>query len=82
MKKREVVWLLLAKGLIQAKAEDTMEDTAENIIKQLDGLGMLQDFDDGSRVKVCQLYKAWSKWVYIRETKLFIEPIIQTTRWI
>lgn len=37
-----------------------MEDTAENTVKQLDGLGMLQDFDDGSRVKVCRPYWEFS----------------------
>ena len=61
MEKRKLVWLLLAKGLIQPKPGDIMEDSAEKIIEELASFGMLQDVDDRSCVKVAAPYWGFFK---------------------
>ncbi|KAG6764720.1 hypothetical protein POTOM_032203 [Populus tomentosa] len=52
----KLVRLLLAEGLIQDKPGDIMEDVAANVVKELIDLGMLQEVDDGTKVKVPASY--------------------------
>jgi len=52
----KLVRLLLAEGLIQDKPGDIMEDVAANVVKELIDLGMLQEVDNGTEVKVPASY--------------------------
>ncbi|KAF2284716.1 hypothetical protein GH714_029509 [Hevea brasiliensis] len=55
---KEEVRLLLAQGLIPEKPEEIMEDTVENIIKELIGLGMLQEhYHFYSKIQVSEFYE-------------------------
>lgn len=52
----ELVRLLLAEGLIEDRPGDIMEDVAENVLKELIDLGMLQEEEPGTEVKVPASY--------------------------
>lgn len=56
IEKGKLVRLLLAEGLIQEKPGEIMEDTAGKIVMELISLGMLEDVDDGTEVKVSGSY--------------------------
>ena len=52
----KLVRLLLAEGLIEDRPGDIMEDAAENVLKELIDLGMLQEEPKGTEVKVPASY--------------------------
>ncbi|KAL9390282.1 hypothetical protein Peur_018887 [Populus x canadensis] len=52
----KLVRLLLAEGLIEDRPGDIMEDVAENVLKELIDLGMLQEERHGTVVKVPASY--------------------------
>ncbi|KAL9390283.1 hypothetical protein Peur_018888 [Populus x canadensis] len=52
----KLVRLLLAEGLIEDRPGDIMEDVAENVLKELIDLGMLQEERQGTVVKVPASY--------------------------
>jgi Leucine-rich repeat (LRR) protein len=52
----KLVRLLLAEGLIEDRPGDIMEDVAENVLKELIDLGMLQEEEQGTEVKVPASY--------------------------
>jgi len=47
---------LLAEGLIEDRPGDIMEDVAENVLKELTGLGMLQEEEQGTELRVPASY--------------------------
>jgi Leucine-rich repeat (LRR) protein len=52
----KLVRLLLAEGLVEDRPGDIMEDVAENVLKELIDLGMLQEERQGTVVKVPASY--------------------------
>ena len=52
----KLVRLLLAEGLIEDRPGDIMEDVAENVLKELTDLGMLQEEEQGTEVRVPASY--------------------------
>jgi len=52
----KLVRLLLAEGLVEDRPGDIMEDVAENVLKELIDLGMLQEEEQGTKVRVPASY--------------------------
>ncbi|KAH8495325.1 hypothetical protein H0E87_018491 [Populus deltoides] len=52
----KLVRLLLAEGLVEDRPGDIMEDVAENVLKELIDLGMLQEERQGTEVRVPASY--------------------------
>jgi hypothetical protein len=52
----KLVRLLLAEGLVEDRPGDIMEDVAENVLKELIDLGMLQEEEQGTEVIVPASY--------------------------